>query len=634
MYIRIGNLCFFWILLSVLALVTADVAAQDSKRFREAHAASRSAGQPLAAFLQGWIAQAPQAELEALGVASKGWTAFGQEPPLFKAFVFDSAFESELDAVLEPLTTLLQRAPALRSQAPWQSLLARAQLAARQPQAALISAQRAWALDRRLCAADCPWLVRSWLQTGKAPAPSQWPAIPTPPVYNLAKVDCEAQPESLQPVRSAWAIPPQELVAGALGEQAYIAWLLREQWGMQLAGCSPRGQLALERAIDKNYPAMVVQQSWRMLEDSVSSGPGRSLRFLGQTLPLPAQECDFAVAPSCLNAFKPLSVTSARVLAEDLRSLSEHLWSPGSPGQCPAPEKEGGPSYAQVQKAFRAQFRSIENASSKDALPALRAILNDPQWQILWRSEMPYEVSQQLGRIARDDASFAVQALQFASSWIDGGTLELRQSASAADLLSLLLLRNRRPPEALAQLNLAQLDFPQQNRTRRITQLRAVLAGADLDASLPRAQIPRPWLIGGSKGDSAMSALLPRELSTSLDGVQLLDIIYAMGGEQAVARRQLQVLWLPWLLGWGDDSAQLRMVLLKTYGPEGLRSQFDQALSDLQTAPKSELRFDGIVLPLPDQYCADRSCSAVLPVDQQWIRARLRTLVEDKTYER
>jgi len=600
----------------------ARTSAQMGRDFRLAHDASRAAKEPLSVFLKRSLEQTSVSELEAIGRGDPGWTRYGSEPVLYKVFVFDSAFESKLDLVLDPLEQLLQRVPALRELAPWQSLLARAQLAARQPQAALMSAQRAFALDGRLCGDDCPSLTRRWLDTGKLPAPAQWPAIPTPAVYNLSKVECEAAPASLQKDPLAWEIPVEEMLDGVLGAEAQIAWLVREQWRMQLVGCNRGSQMALQQAIDRHYPAIVVQQSWQTMEAALSARPA-SLVFLGQTLPLPAQECDFAVDASCKHAFKALSVATARTLAENLRSLSQHL---SSPGQCPAPEP-GDENYVDVQRGFRAQFRSIEQAEAKAALPALRTLLSDSQWQILWRSEVPYEVREKLQEIAREGGE-AAQALQFAQSWIDAGTLEMRQSASVADLLAVLLLRNRRPEDALLQLRLAQIAHPQKERNLRITQLQAALAGADLDAGLPVALIPRPWLIGKSKSDRAVSAAIPTEVTFSLDGVQLFDILYAIGGEQVIARRQLKVQWLPWLLGWDYQSENFGADLRKAYGPQTLQKMFDQAVLEFSSRPKAGLIVDGIVLPLPDQYCADEDCEVALPMDPQWVRERLQALFE------
>jgi hypothetical protein len=104
--------------------------------------AAKAASEPLPRFLERWLATATAQDIELLDDAPQGWIQGGREPHLYRVFVSDSAIASRLDEVLPALETLLQRAPALAAQAPWQSLLARARLKAGQLPLALASARR------------------------------------------------------------------------------------------------------------------------------------------------------------------------------------------------------------------------------------------------------------------------------------------------------------------------------------------------------------------------------------------------------------------------------------------------------------------------------------------------------------
>lgn len=174
---RVRECVFVVVLLTSLSALSVNLPAQDfdesnpravaTHRFDLALQASKRAREPLPRFLERWLADTPEPEVALLGSMPQAWTGGGEQPQLYRAFVSDSVFESRLDEVLPALETLHQRVPALAAQAPWQSLLARAQLKSGQLPLALASARRASALDARLCARDCPPLVRNWLRTGE-----------------------------------------------------------------------------------------------------------------------------------------------------------------------------------------------------------------------------------------------------------------------------------------------------------------------------------------------------------------------------------------------------------------------------------------------------------------------------------
>jgi len=597
--------------------------------FRDQRSAARNAREPVADFLTRWISQASDAELAQLSLGKRPWTRHHERPILYEAFFSDSAFDNRLKEILHPLQLLLQRMPALETEAPWQSLMARAQLDAGDLDAALESARLAWLLDARLCADDCSPLLDAWLQTGEVPAPEHWPDSVIPAVYNASSVECESTPDSLQPAPLVWAIPEQELVGAVRGPIDRIAWLLREDWQSVLMGCQRGAQWHLSKALDDEFSSFELNQAWYRLQRDIdvwtADGAAVSqLVLLGQPLPLPAGECDFAADPTCGSGFQPLTRDSVRTMVDNLRSASRSF---NDLQICPVPELAGlEPFSLETQRDLRAAVARLDSLPLVDALAALRDLLADQRWARMWAVDVPSEVSDLMARLAREDPAVAEQSLQLAETWLTAGPASLQDSASAGDLMAVQLLRNGRAKEALDHLRRAQQRFANQDRAQRISQLQAGLVGADLDASLPRAQIPRPWNLGERAHDQAVARSLPFERSSRLDGVQMLDVVYGLGGARAVSRRQLRLLWLSWLL-YPEARDELVSQLKHGYGDVDLRDRLLASIADLRSSPAPHLVFDGAELQLPDQYCADPACTETRPVDREWLLLRLQAML-------
>ncbi|MGQ0798843.1 MAG: hypothetical protein ACT4NL_01865 [Pseudomarimonas sp.] len=577
----------------------------------------------MAVFLSRWIAQASDEEIALLGVGQQGWTRFGSQPKLYDLFLSDYSFRKQLDVYLAPLQAALRRVPAMREQAPWQSLLARAQLDAGEVDAALISARRAWKLDGRLCAEDCSPLLLAWLQSGTVPGPQAWPELVAPAVFNPASVDCESAPDSLQPERLAWAIPPDDLVGAVLSGRSQVAWLLREQWAASLRGCNRGAPLSLTQALKEHYSGFELEQAWRALEVSLRALPSPDqgdphLRFLGQDLPLPAQECDFTHDPDCRSAYKPLTRDGIRMLLASVRSASRRF---SGPANCSGP---GEPFSNDKQRAMRAALASIDDLQATEVLLPLRDLLHDQAFARMWATDVPFEIAELMTDLARTDRQLAADTLQLTTEWIAAAPIEMQQSPSAGDLLAVLLLRNGRPQDGLVQLELAQERLSDLDRARRISQLRAGLEGANLDATLPQAAIPRPWIHGVSSSEKAVWARLPYQRTQRLDGVRVVDVIYGLGGAEAVARRHLRSHWLPSLLGHADSEEDLIAALRAAYGEAGLRKRMLKAITDMKLSPTPHLRFEQVSLPLPDQICTADRCTSSQAVNRRWVLERLR----------
>jgi hypothetical protein len=593
-------------------------------RFEAVMRASKSAGEPLPRFLERWMATTPEQEIVLLGTGPQTWTGGGEQPELYRTFVYDSVFQSRLDEVLPTLESLLQHVPALAAEAPWQSLLARAQLKAGQLQPALASARRAWALDARLCASDCDPLVRTWLRTGKVAAPTQWPALIIDPVYNPGRTECTSRRQSRngRPPLIIWRIPEIELVAATRGSDGQLAWMLREGWKAHLDGCdnSPFG---LQQLLDQRHPGIVVEQAWLRVQRALQAGPGTSFDFLGVRLPLPAFECDFAADANCLSGERPLKPASALALAEGLRAFSRHL---APPTQCPTPsDPVAAANFVALQQRFRERLEAIDALAPANARQALRALLADRQWQRLWRDDVPYELRESLAAQARTEAPD--EMLSMVQAFVDRAPEPLARSDSAADVLAFHLLRARRVEAGLIQLQLAQQRYPQLARAQRIAQLQAGLGGADLDASLPRGTPPRPWIRGQHESDQAVSNAWPDGLGGSLDGVTVSDVVYALGGDRAVARRALKEHWVPALLEWHRVGDELTAALKRGYADEGETSALLKQVQ-FRDVPEAQASFDGVTLVVPDRYCVDTECSSTQAVDAAWVVQRLRALMQ------
>jgi len=601
-----------------------DPRAVAAHRFNSALQTSKSAREPLPRFLERWLAATPEQEVALLGTMPQAWTGGGEQPQLYRAFVSDSVFESRLDEVLPALETLHQRVPALAAQAPWQSLLARAQLDAGQLQPALVSARRAWALDARLCASDCAPLVRTWLRTGIVAAPTQWPALMIDPVYNPGRAECTSrwQSRNERPSLVIWQIPEIELVAATRGKDGQLTWMLRQGWKEHLDGCS-NPPFGLQQLLDQRHPRVVVEQAWLGLQRSLQAGPGASFDFLGVRLPLPAFECDFAVDADCRSGQRPLRPASALALAEGLRAFSRHL---APPSQCPAPSDPAtAANFIALQQRFRESLKAIDALAPAAARQGLRALLADPQWQPLWRDDVPYEPRRSLAAQARSEAPEEI--LSIVQAFVDRAPDPLARSDGAADVLAFHLLRARRVEAGLAQLQLAQQRYPQLERAQRIAQLQAGLGGADLDASLPVGKPPRPWISGQYKSENAVSNAWPADLGGDLDGVLVGDVVYALGGDRAVARRALKEHWVPALLQWQRAGGELAAALKRGYADAGETSVLLKQVQ-FRHLPEAQASFDGVSLLVPDRYCVDTECSSTQAVDAAWVVQRLRTLMQ------
>lgn len=593
-------------------------------RFEDLMRASKSAGEPLPRFLERWLATTPEQEIALLGTMPRAWTGGGEQPELYRAFVSESAFQSRLDEVLPALEALHQRVPALAAEAPWQSLLARAQLKAGQLQPALASARRAWALDARLCASDCAPLVRNWLRTGELAAPTQWPVLIIDPVYNPGSTECSARRQSSRErsLPIMWRIPEIELVAATHGSDGELTWMLREGWKAHLDGCD-NTPFGLQQLLDQRHPGIAVEQAWLGLQRALQAGPGTSFDFLGVRLPLPNFECDFAADANCNSGQRPLRPASALQLAEGLRAFSRHL---AAPTHCPAPsDKATAANYIALQRHLREQLKAIDALAPGDARRALRALLADRQWQRLWRDDVPYELRRSLAAQARTEA--ADEVLLMVQGFVDRAPDPLARSSGAADVLAFHLLRARRAEEGLTQLQLAQQRYPQLARAQRIAQLQAGRSGADLDASLPSAKLPRPWINGQRKSDSAASNAWPADLGGNLDGVLASDVVYALGGDRAVARRALKEHWVPALLQWHRAGDELAAALKRGYADAGETSALLKQVQ-FRDVPEAQVIFDGVTLVVPDRYCVDTECISTQAVDAAWVVQRLRTLLQ------
>lgn len=594
-------------------------------RFDLALQASKVAREPLPRFLERWLAATPEPEIALLGSMPQAWTGGGEQPQLYRVFVSDSTFESRLDEVLPALETLHQRVPALAAQAPWQSLLARAQLKAGQLPMALASARRASALDARLCAVDCTPLLRSWLRTGKVAAPVQWPALAIDPVYNPSRTECTASRRTLgEALPIIWRIPEIELVAATRGEDGALAWMLRQGWKAHLDGCSS-SPFGLQQLLDQRHPRIVVEQAWLRLQQALRAGPGTSFDFLGVRLPLPEFECDFAADADCRRGQRPLRPASALALAEGLRAFSRHL---APPTQCPAPNDAAALArLIELQQRFRARLDTIDALAPAAARQGLRELLADPQWQRLWRDDVPYELRRSLAAQAREEA--ADEVLAMVQAFVDRAPDPLARSDGAADVLAFHLLRARQASAGLSQLQLAQQRHPQLARAQRIAQLQAGLGGADLDAGLPVGTPPRPWIHGQRESDSAVSHVWPFEQTRGLDGVLVNDVVYALGGDRAVARRALKEFWVPALLQWQHASDELAAAFTRGYADAAeLSTLLKQVQSSFRAKPQPQASFDGVPLLLPDQYCVDTRCSSTRDVDAAWVVQRLQALLQ------
>lgn len=593
-------------------------------RFSTALQAAKVAREPLSRFLERWLTATSEQEIALLGTRPRTWTGGGEQPELYHAFVSDSVFESRLDEVLPALESLLQRVPALAADAPWQSLLARAQLKAGQLQSALASARRAWALDARLCASECAPLVRTWLRTGSVSAPTQWPALIIDPVYNAGRVDCTSRQRSQdeRPSLIIWRIPEIELAAATRGADGQLAWMLRQGWKEHLDGCS-NPPFGLQQLLDQRHPRIVVEQAWLRLQRALQSGPGTSFDFLGVRLPLPEFECDFAADANCKSGQRPLRPASALALAEGLRAFSRHL---APPTHCPIPSDPAtAANFIALQRRFRESLEAIDALAPADSRQSLRALLADPQWQRLWRDDVPYELRRSLAALARIEAPDEI--LSMVQAWIDRAPDSLARSDGAADVLAFHLLRARRAEAGLQQLQLAQQRRPQLQRAQRIAQLQAGLGGADLDASLPVGKAPRPWISGEPKSDKAVSDAWPADLGGNLDGVLVGDVVYALGGDRAVARRALKEHWVPALVQWQHAGDELAAALKRAYADA---DELSALLKQVQFRglPEAQASFDGVSLPVPDRYCIDTECSTTQAVDAAWVVQRLRAAMQ------
>lgn len=610
--------------LSGQAVDDSDLRAAATQRFELALQASKRAQEPLPRFLERWLTATPQQEIALLGSMPQAWTGGGEQPQLYRAFVSDSVFESRLDEVLPALQSLHQRVPALAAQAPWQSLLARAQLKAGLLPLALASARRAFALDARLCAVDCAPLLRSWLRSGNVAAPAQWPALAIDPVYNPSRTECTASQRTLgEPAPIIWRIPEIELVAATRGKDGELAWMLRQGWKAHLDGCSS-SPFGLQQLLDQRHPRIAVEQAWLHLQQALRAGPGTSFDFLGVRLPLPEFECDFAADANCRRGQRRLQPASALALVEGLRAFSRHL---APPTQCPAPNDAAAlAKLIELQQRFRARLNAIDALAPTAARQGLRELLADPHWQRLWRDDVPYELRRSLAAQARREAPDEV--LQMVQAFVDRAPDPLARADGAADVLAFHLLRARQARAGLSQLQLAQQRHPQLARAQRIAQLQAGLGGADLDANLPVGTPPRPWISGQRDSDSAVSRIWPFEQTRGLDGVLVGDVVYALGGDRAVARRALKEFWVPALLQWQHASDELATAFKRGYADAGeMTTLLQQVQSSFRAKPQPQASFDGVPLLLPDQYCVDTECSSTRDVDTAWVVQRLRSLL-------
>jgi hypothetical protein len=446
------------------------------------------------------------------------------------------------------------------------------------------------------------------------------------PVYNPGRTECTSRRQSSdgRAPLIIWRIPEVELVAAARGKDGELTWMLRQGWKAHLDGCN-NSPFGLQQLLDQRHPRIVVERAWLDLRRTLQAGPGTSFNFLGVRLPLPALECDFAVDANCRSGQRPLRPASALTLAEGLRAFSRHL---APPTLCPAPSDPAtAANFIALQQRFRERLEAIDALAPTAARRGLRELLADPQWQPLWHDDVPYELRERLAEQARTEAPEEV--LSMVQAFIDRAPDPLARADGAADVLAFHLLRARRVEAGLNQLQLAQQRNPQLERAQRIAQLQAGLGGADLDASLPVGTPPRPWISGQRDSDQAVSNAWPDDWGGSLDGVLVGDVVYALGGDRAVARRALKEHWVPALLEWQDAGDELAAALKRGYPDAGeATSLLKQAQARVRGAPEPQARFDGVTLVLPDRYCVDTECSSTLPVDADWVARRLQTLLQ------
>lgn len=595
-----------------------------SNRFDQQWRTLRDAREPLAQSLRFVLDSFSAKELVLLGTNQKPWYDGGQQPPLYRAFVADSSFEPELAQVLDALHKLLRKAPALAREAPWQALLARAQLDAGQPIRARASARRAWSLDHSLCDEDCSPLLRGWLEHGVVRRPKHWPQLTIPEVYQPASTDCVS--DNLSPAERKpfhyWKIPEGDLVLGASGARAHQIWMLRRAWGAHLRGCDAI-PFSLVRTVDQHHTSVEVQNAFARAQADLRNNHLRNIHFLGAELPMPRFECNYASDPSCIVRHQRLSIDSALWLAQSLRSFTNHLRSEVSCRNLSSALTDT--EFHQRQSALDEQLKSIEKLPPHAAGASLLGLIRANAWLPVWRYELPFQLQEALAHIAR--GGYPELALQVLGHIVEVSPEEFGKDESTLEALALVRLRMRQPKLALDLLTNAHAQRPQLRVAHRIAQLGAALAGADLRATRPDSTLARPWIAGDRYSERAVVNSWRDQQSRVMDGVLVEDVLYAMGGAQAVARYLLHESWVPWLLGTSHLETELHEAMKRGYPPALRQQMIAKASSTLEHSPRAQFQWDGATLELPDQYCTGEDCQPRV-LDRDWLSASLYRLFE------
>lgn len=558
----------------------------------------------LTAALEAWAKQASPEDVQAIVVGDQGqpdaW------PPLLVTLLSAGSSASDSAALLLTAREILARFPETREDGRWQAALAMFATRSGDLDAARASALRARELGVLPCGERCDASFLAWLDSGEVPAK---PQITAPAVYDPRGLDCGAPESTGEFALSYIEIDPALLVRTAHGPQAEMTWRLARHWHAALRSCPSPDLWTLRTAIDDAHPATVIDQAWREAQALLAGELPRAVRFLGVELPMPAQECDFSADADCRAQPMALSAQSAHLLLQQLRATSRHL---GAAGNCPAPPSEE--QKAQLEASEKQFEAAIEALGEAPAAAELIAMLQDPRWQPLLRTGLPYPLQLQLLRAALGPSAGTILAAT--ETWAQAAPLEASEAASTQELLARLALRAGRGQAALSYLTRAQAGSPTIERGKAIGLMRAAIAGADLGQHAAPASLQRPWTLGRDN-TVLMQASQEASLLTGFGGIGRGEIALGTLGAEAALAIELRAAWPTLLVGIERIGPRVATWLEEIYGSERLAGMRAEAVASIRLDDEPSMAFAGVRYPLPDRLCLVRGCEEPQPVTRE-----------------
>ena len=414
----------------------------------------------------------------------------------------------------------------------------------------------------------CTPIVSTWLKTGKVQAIDLHAILHVPAMAD-ARLPCA----SVQEQSLALTLP---LLAASLDKQSAARFAIRSSWPGLVAGCDNVAE-GVREMIEQAYPASELEGAYAGALASVAVAAPRTLLLLGEDLPLPLQECDFAKAADCSIA-KVLDKLTAGRIAQRLQLLSAKFNYQG--GQCKNHSDAEQERIDALAEAFETGVAAAAKMPVAQRAATLSALLTEQFRPLDYKLDLA--LAEPVDDLAKLDAAAALSVQQ--------ALVALRGTGASSDAwqkLAQLQLETKQPQAALVSLQQAlRLDYS--SHTARLeSMLSAILSGAEITRPYGfDMNIARPWVF-----------FSVREMDESGD---VEPIILAMLTPVQRKERNVEKRWIQ-VLNLAADLA----------GNELELSYLDQALSEQLQQPTLKGRWldnhvalEGVSLPWPDQFAS------------------------------